>query len=375
VARWIVSLSFVRRMYAPSDVVDELCKMGLVTCSPGTSGTMVDCAQLTKRTSDKALPPVLHHVSKAWDSRDLKPNVVTRAVLKPPGCVPAFIGRGGCNIKVLLEKLTKQLHSLVGVSGSPVTLTVHSNFFGLHAQGPPEKEFDVAMDSLADSLKEHCTQLQHNRLRASQARRERLQQMRSEQGRDYHMQLRIERTEKRYMPSALKALTLPDTSVDGIGENIIQRVGGGSAPFGQKAYGRWRRRMFLRKKRQQLLHACDALEPVPASAATAEAWQEDMPAGGRIREKCQQLVGSSHLEQLCTSGRLQFKEQARCKQFHGPVGQLQRNLATVAEVTGHMAPDFVKPIHKNPKARKTHQPSRHEKACRRNLALEINEDL
>merc|ERR1712217_348856 len=121
------------------------------------------------------------------------------------------------------------------------------------------------------------------------------------------------------MPSAFRALTLPDTGVDGIGENIIRRARSYAAPSGRKVHALWRRRMFLRKKRLQLLRVCEAVEPVPASAATCEAWQEEMPVGGRIRKNCQQLVGSFHLERLCTSGSLQFKERAQCKQFRGPI--------------------------------------------------------
>merc|ERR1712151_1308725 len=128
--------------------------------------------------------------------------------------------------------------------------------------------------------------------------------------------------------------------------------------------------MFLRTKRQHLLHACNALEPVPAIAATAETWQNEMPVSGWIRETCQQLVDSSNVENLCTSGPLQFKERSRCKRGHGPVGQLQRNLAMLAELTGHKAPRFLMPI---PKAAKKHQPLRHAKACSLDHALAIKE--
>lgn len=378
VARWIESQSFLRSSYAPSDVVHALCALGLVERAVVDSAVRVDCSQMTEAACARALPRPAVPGALATGS-----CFVTRAVSVPPRCKSALIGRGGSNRADVLRAVRAKLSEAGGVLRVGLSVQDHvavlTLVFAKHPAIPLDSRQARRADAAAGVLKEELEAIYRGRLQASRLRRAALQQRRSEQGQDYHQELRHQRRLQKELPAAARALALPDTGVDGFGSVFIRR--GGGKPCGErsvrKAALRLRRCKWLRQKRRELLRLCAAGEARGLDLGDA-AWREPERGTARMRA-CQQLLTSAHLSG--PRGCIGVGEPSRrCNR--GAARRLRRHLASVATAAGWLAPrpHELEAVHGRRDERRPTPPAPQRRAARkakgrRGLAIEIAESL
>lgn len=338
VARWIADNSYVEGTYAAKDIVKTLGVFGLLKVDDmANTAARVEFTNFTLDACFRVMPTFRGPLTSA--------RVCSfRDVFMPPKSQSAFIGKNGSNIRRTEQALTARLADL-GRSGS-VRLRVQAGAVRVHLElvpGPDAAATDPkqVLDSLVAEVKLGLEQSYSLRLQRSYRRRAALQERRQKEGRQYQATVRLQRSIRRELPGAARALALPDAGVDGVGEVTIRRAGCGRSACAtgrrlMKQRHQLSRRMALKQKRCEL----SRLGAVCADGATGDvAWQAGR-RGTRRMQACQQLLNSAHLAKaLQLSPRITGVLQSR----RGAVRRLRRHFMELVTAAGQFVPDVSLP--------------------------------
>lgn len=162
-ANWVRSMACVRRTYDPCEIASALRELGLLAVGEGQT---LDCAAMTPSMCEAMLP--------AFAPEAQKQNVVWDVVL-PAGSKPAVIGKRGAGIRALQQRLQGEAKAIarLQVKGTVLRATL--------LKAAPE-----CVEASKAFLNGQLLDIQRRRLERSQARRDLLQDLRRQSGREYH---------------------------------------------------------------------------------------------------------------------------------------------------------------------------------------------
>lgn len=373
VAQWIAEVSFAQHKYTPMGISEELIELGFLKRG---AEDLIDCSNLSQQFCKDLLLHQTNIPQRAWCFVSERSS--TRHVALPAGCARALLVEHGQSIKSLQEQLVHHMERFVWRPSVKLSVrngcTLEIKIKYVLNPGSPAHNFS---DDLASYVRKHLFQFQRDRLAHNSRIRLQQQQIRSEAGQQYQIQLQSVRLQKQHMSSAERALNLPGPGVDGFGEEYIRKTGASVNCMCNR--GIRRRRHLLRSKCRTLLRACAEVAPFVVQRHDGETLLDaatNIEDSASEQGRCQRLLGSSHLLGFSKAGSISLNIPSQVH-ISSAARRLSRQVAVVAQAAGVSQPSLLvqEDRSRGTKIVKQKKFSRGTKLGRRYLAAEISDNM